>query len=241
VKPAMTGTDRRQARRAQIRNAARELFLREGFEGASTDAIVAAAGIASKETLYRHYRSKEELFVDVIRSMTVEGPLLGDLLEREPAPATLDELRSLLRLLVARMLKAMLQPEYLALMRIVAAALPRFPELGALYREAVPLRALGYIEELLRRGQAAGILRSDRDSRLLSRMVLGVPLTYAILDGLLEGGRRPPAPRPEVSEGLVDHLLEIAAKRGVDSAVKPRPKKAGRAERPRPAARRQTP
>ena len=51
--------DRRQGTRTQqtrerLRAAAHRLFLQQGYVATSIDAILAEAGIASKETLYRH-------------------------------------------------------------------------------------------------------------------------------------------------------------------------------------------
>ena len=66
---------RTEKKRAQILDAARQLFLQHGFQGTSTDAILAASGVGSKETLYRYYAKKEDLFVDVLRSLTIDrGP-----------------------------------------------------------------------------------------------------------------------------------------------------------------------
>ncbi len=44
-----------------IRNAAIDLFMAEGMERTSMDAIAAAAGV-SKQTVYSHFKSKDELF-----------------------------------------------------------------------------------------------------------------------------------------------------------------------------------
>ncbi|MBD0354642.1 MAG: helix-turn-helix transcriptional regulator, partial [Rubrobacteraceae bacterium] len=54
---------RARAKRDQILDGARRVFLRDGFAGASTDDIAAEAGV-SKRTLYAYYPSKEDLFVD---------------------------------------------------------------------------------------------------------------------------------------------------------------------------------
>ena len=55
-------------KRASIVGGAKDVFLRHGFEGASMDEIAAAAGV-SKMTVYRYFRSKEQLFAGVIRDL----------------------------------------------------------------------------------------------------------------------------------------------------------------------------
>src|SRR5262245_15366076 len=65
---------RAQRTRERIRVAARRLFLQKGYQATSMEAIRLAAGVASKETVYRHYQSKERLFVDVMGRLTMEQP-----------------------------------------------------------------------------------------------------------------------------------------------------------------------
>ena len=202
-------SEQTEGRRIQIRNAARQLFLRHGFQGTSTDAVMSAAGVASKETLYRYFRSKEEMFVEVVRSMTVEGPYLKGLLERDPLPRTAEELRALVRSFVLELLKTMLQPDYLALMRITIGELPKFPELGELFRQAVPLRAMRYLRSLAKAGQITGMVRAGKDPEITARMIMGTLLTYAIFDGLLVEGRKPRLPGPTTVEAIVENILDI--------------------------------
>ena len=54
--------------RDRLLQAARELIEEDGYGGASVVAIAERAGVASG-TLYRHFASKEELFVDLFRSV----------------------------------------------------------------------------------------------------------------------------------------------------------------------------
>ena len=200
-------------RKAQILDAARALFLHSGFDGTSTDAIVKAAGISSKETLYRYFASKEDLFLAVIESMTVEGPYLKELIDEEPVISTDDELRALLHSVIKNILTTMLQPDYLALMRITIAEMPRFPALAKHFREAVPVRALAKLQLLLKLGQAAGVARIDRDPAITARMVLGTVLSYGVIDGLLVGGEQPKPPGPKIINGIVDNLMDIVSLR----------------------------
>ena len=54
------------AKRRQVMEGARTIFLSEGFDGASMNDIARAAGV-SKGTLYAYFDSKEQLFEALIR------------------------------------------------------------------------------------------------------------------------------------------------------------------------------
>ncbi len=64
---------RSQHTRQRLRAAAYRLFFQQGYLATSIDAILAEAGISSKETFYRHYTNKEALFVDVLAHLNRQG------------------------------------------------------------------------------------------------------------------------------------------------------------------------
>ncbi|MFD2206081.1 TetR/AcrR family transcriptional regulator [Kiloniella antarctica] len=59
---------RSEQKRNDIRDAAIEVFMNQGFETASMDQIAALAGV-SKRTVYSHYGSKEELFAQIMNNI----------------------------------------------------------------------------------------------------------------------------------------------------------------------------
>ncbi len=58
-----------RTRRRAIVNAARQVFLRDGYDGASVDAIADLAGV-SKQTIYNYGADKDQLFIQVIEEAT---------------------------------------------------------------------------------------------------------------------------------------------------------------------------
>src|SRR5437870_12701661 len=109
--------EHRQNTRAQqtherLRAAAHRLFLQQGYLATSVDAILAEAGISSKETLYRHYANKEALFVDVLAHLTMEQPGFSEKLAALPTPHDLSSLRLALRTLAREILSMISQPGY---------------------------------------------------------------------------------------------------------------------------------
>ncbi|MEH6631089.1 MAG: TetR/AcrR family transcriptional regulator [Halopseudomonas aestusnigri] len=59
---------RSEQKRNDIRDAAVEIFMTQGFETTSMDQVAALAGV-SKRTVYSHYGSKEELFAQIMSSI----------------------------------------------------------------------------------------------------------------------------------------------------------------------------
>ena len=62
-RPAGPGRPKDLGKRAAILDAAKRLFLVQGFTGVSMDQIAAEAGV-SKLTVYSHFGDKESLFAD---------------------------------------------------------------------------------------------------------------------------------------------------------------------------------
>ena len=196
---------RAQKTREQIRAAAHRIFLQHGYLATSTDAIMAEAGISSKETLYRHYASKEELFVDVLGNLTLEQPGLSARLSEMPALHDLQSLRQALSTLAREILSIMIQPEYLALLRVIIAETPRFPQLGQLFRATVPERGLFMLTALLRQAREQNII-ADVDLDAATRALLGGLLTYALLDIFFAGEDAHP-PSLERADAVVEVIM----------------------------------
>jgi AcrR family transcriptional regulator len=140
---------RAEAKRRAIVAAARELFLREGFE-ASVDAIATAAGV-SKVTVYNHFGSKEALFIGVIKD-SLDAPLGGALVTAIDGLADADDLREALTAAAHAWVRGTrTNPDVLALRNVVSRELHRFPELGAAWQQAGPERHHPAVADALRR------------------------------------------------------------------------------------------
>ena len=120
-------------KRRAILEAATTAFLRNGYRGTSMDEIAALAGV-SKQTVYKHFAGKENLFTEIVISTVNEAgdPVYGQVLELENG----DTLEANLRDLARRQLATVMQPELMQLRRLVIGEVGRFPELGrAFYDE----------------------------------------------------------------------------------------------------------
>src|SRR5262245_1158997 len=57
-------------RREQLIDVATKLFAKSGYEATTTAAIAEAAGV-TEPILYRHFKSKQELFVAIVRDVSM--------------------------------------------------------------------------------------------------------------------------------------------------------------------------
>jgi TetR/AcrR family transcriptional regulator of autoinduction and epiphytic fitness len=184
---------RAAAKRDQIRGAALPLFVRDGFERTTTDAIAAAAGI-SKQTLYRYYPAKEDLLADILNDLSVQN-FWSD---APPAPRpirTREAFEAALMGVARGIVQHATDPTFLGLERVLIAEIPRFPHLARRFREAVTTPGFGIVASLLQQAHDAAILAAPPSDAAV-RSFLGPLLSYIYLDGLLapaEDWRQPEA------------------------------------------------
>lgn len=199
------------AKAEDIRDAARRLFLRDGLRGTSMDAIASEANVA-KQTLYRHYGSKDQLFVGVLVSMTSDR-LQSDVAALLPArQLSRHELAETLVAVARAIVDFLLAPEYLALMRVVIAEVREFPELADTFRSSVVERGAAALGNLLSSVHVAPLV-SVRDHEPALRVFVG-PLLSFLLEALLED---PVAVRHR-AHAAVEPIVELFL-----AAVSPRP------------------
>jgi len=195
---------RAQQTRERLRAAAHRLFLQQGYLATSIDAILAEAGISSKETLYRHYANKEALFVDVLSHLTMEQPGFSEKLATLPTPHDLPSLQQALTLLAREILSMMSQPGYLPLVRMIIAEAPRFPQLGALFFSNVTQRGLAIMTALLQEAREQKII-ADVDFDAVTHTLLGGLLTYVIMNLVL--GEEAHLPALDRADAVVEVIM----------------------------------
>src|SRR5580658_8527853 len=141
------------AKRRQIMEGARKVFLAEGFDGASMNDIARIAGV-SKGTLYVYFASKEQLFEALIREeRRQQAERLTDFsLEHGDVRASLFEFG-------CKLIEMMSRPDTLAHVRTVIAASHKFPQLGRAFYEAGPCFGANRLSGYMRRMNEEGVLR----------------------------------------------------------------------------------
>lgn len=202
----MSTPDRADAKRQQIRAGAQRLFLKLGYERASMDAIAAEARV-SKQTLYRYYQAKGALFVDILRQMTV-GSFLRDvpaLVEGLPLTSQAD-LEGALVAFTTGASESLLAPAYVAMLRVLIAEAPRFPELAEQMRASLVAQGSEALADLLTRAYHAGIIAQPPTEEMLLLLVAPL-LAYLLADGLIAGVDQPAKPPPETLVTLVRFFM----------------------------------
>lgn len=185
--PNTKSTARVRAMQASILAGARHLFLTEGYQRTTMDAVAAAVG-ASKMTLYRHYRSKEALFTGVMGEMcdtAIADPQLPRVLARLPLRAGLETFAQL-------SLDTIFAPETLALHRVVVAECRQFPELGRQFYERGPAVSIATLAAYLARNAKRRLPAAE--SAHLAAEFMSMLRGYEHMRALL-GLEAPPRPR----------------------------------------------
>ena len=142
------------AKRQQILDGARRVFLAQGFDGASMNEIVKAAGV-SKGTVYAYFPSKDKLFEVLIFQDRRHQAEQAVVIEDENRP-----IEQVLRDLAFRMATVFKSADTVAYVRLVVAAADKFPEIGRAFYAAGPDYANRIIAAYLKRKMDDGTLRS---------------------------------------------------------------------------------
>ncbi|WP_188539582.1 TetR/AcrR family transcriptional regulator [Kocuria dechangensis] len=162
-----SGHDRRRARTERaILDATRELLAEAGFGSLTVEGVAGRAGVA-KTTIYRRYRSKNDLALGVLLDM------VGDVSTRPYARDTRTELVTLVDRTVGLLTTSLLGRVMQGLVSEVAAD----PELARVYRERVVSRRLADVRALVERGISRGELRPGVDPETVTDLLLG-PVYY---------------------------------------------------------------
>lgn len=143
------------AKRRQIVQGARSIFLAQGFDAASMSDIARAAGV-SKGTLYVYFANKEQLFEAIVHEeclVHAEGVFDLD-------PDDHDVAGTLTRLGVAY-IEFLCRPEKASALRTVVAIADRMPEIGRVFYETGPAVGIAKLASYLRAQTAAGVLAVD--------------------------------------------------------------------------------
>jgi TetR/AcrR family transcriptional regulator, mexJK operon transcriptional repressor len=167
-------------KRRVILDAARTLFLRNGYLGTSMDDVAALARV-SKQTVYKHFGDKRRMFVELLTGdMGGADAAVASLAEAVPES---DDLERDLRAFARAYLVSVLQPHLMRLRRVVIGEAERFPELARAWYRSGPEQAYAMFARWFDALDRRGLLRVD-DPLLAAQhfnwLVLSIPLNEAM-------------------------------------------------------------
>lgn len=139
----------------QVLDGAREVFLRDGFEGASVDDIARQAGV-SKATLYSYFPDKRLLFLEVASVQCcrqADEALVAMDLNQPPRVVLPQAAHHFLSFIYSEMGQR--------IFRICVAEADRFPELGRQFYQSGPMTLRRALVGYLQAANARGELRID--------------------------------------------------------------------------------
>jgi AcrR family transcriptional regulator len=179
------GRPRRRTTHDAITRAARDLLAERGFQAATIEAIALRAGVG-RNTIYRRWRSKEELIADALRELTTDFDQWAE-----------EDLYSLLLNWLRDFARAFSDPLLGRLLAGVLGELQRNPVFADVYADRVVRPRRQMLLGRLTQARDRGELRADVDVEHVADL-LGGPLLLRLL----------PLGLPPLSETYAEELLE---------------------------------
>ena len=180
----------RQARGEAILEAAFALIVEQGYDALTMEALAARVGI-SRQTLYHHFASREDIVLRAVLTLMEQGIEAIQSFDSSLPPV------ERLKRVVRWMLESRFQPATAALVKVRHSLMTvkSHPD----YQRAFERRAAA-LAQIVAAAQEAGELRADLPSRLIVQMLLGL-VSDASYEGLIAAGQATP---PEVAEAVID-------------------------------------
>ncbi|KAA0118363.1 TetR/AcrR family transcriptional regulator [Mycolicibacterium sp. P9-22] len=168
------GRPRAEATDRAILQAALELFIERGVEGASMEQIAKRAGVG-KPTVYRRWHNKEDLIAAAIETLVADevGWAPADVIETQSPYAVVEAA-------IDAAATVTTTHEYRALVARVFGSAVSHPELMARYWESYILPRRQLAARLLERAREEGTVAADADLGVAIDMMVGA-ITYRVL------------------------------------------------------------
>jgi AcrR family transcriptional regulator len=165
--------ERAAERRQAIIEAAMEEFISRGFAATRLDDIAKRAGVA-KGTIYLHFKDKESMFEELIRTAIV--PLVGRMQGPPPAGASV---RDLVETFALNFIHEIVSTRRGDIVRLIVAEGPRFPAIADFYYREVVSKGLAGMRAMIELGIARGEIPNKNLAKFPQIMV--APALIAVI------------------------------------------------------------
>jgi AcrR family transcriptional regulator len=146
--------ERAAERRQAIIDAAMEEFIARGFAATRLDDIARRAGVA-KGTIYLHFKDKESMFEELIRTAIV--PLVSRMQGPTPAFSTV---RDLIEGFALNFIREVATTRRGDIVRLIVSEGPRFPSIADFYYREVVSKGLAGMRAMIELGIARGEIKN---------------------------------------------------------------------------------
>lgn len=163
-------------KRKELLRHATEMFLEMGYEKASMNNLVKRSG-SSKSTIYKHFRSRQALFIAVL-----DEKLRDHLAPIENLDLTTLSVEEGLKLIGRTGLKVITSKDHINLCRSIYAEAERIPYVGKTYYEHGPRRGMAGVAKYLSAMVETGRIRCA-DPTMAAEYFWGMILHKPMLDG----------------------------------------------------------
>jgi AcrR family transcriptional regulator len=164
-------------RRQAIIDAALDEFIARGYAATRLDDVAKRAGVA-KGTIYLHFKDKESMFEELIRTAIV--PLIGRLGSSPPSGATV---RDMLEGFARTFVQEVATTRRGDIIRLIVAEGPRFPAIADFYYREVVSRGLAGVRALIEVAVARGEIR-QQNLALFPQIVVAPAIVAVIWQSL---------------------------------------------------------
>ena len=172
--PASNRAERAAERRGAIVEAAMEEFISRGFAATRLDDIAKRAGVA-KGTIYLHFKDKESMFEELIRTAIV--PLVSRLGAAPPRPDA--SVRDMIEAFAKTFIEQVATTRRGDIVRLIVAEGPRFPAVADFYYREVVSRGLAGMRALIELGISSGEITHKELARF--PQILVAPALIAVI------------------------------------------------------------
>jgi AcrR family transcriptional regulator len=172
-KPPSSRVERAAERRQAIIEAALDEFIARGFTATRLDDIARRAGVA-KGTIYLHFKDKESMFEELIRTALV--PLIGRLHAPPPIGGTV---RDAVEDFARSFIQDVANTRRGDIVRLIVAEGPRFPSIAEFYYREVVSRGLAGMRALIELAVARGEIQHKNLARFPQLLV--APAIIAVI------------------------------------------------------------
>lgn len=165
---------RKEARPAEILDAALDLFVANGFMATKLADVAHKAGV-SKGTVYLYFDSKETLFREVVKQVIVPEVEKAE----QKAKTFNGSMQELLEVLILNWWEAIGKTRLAGIPKLMISEAANFPELAEYYLDNVVGRARNLITKAIRQGVENGEF-GKCDPVVMTRLLLA-PLVFAVI------------------------------------------------------------